>query len=92
MSACCWKCGVALNLPDGPVSFKATCDACLSYVHSCKGCRHYSPGKPNDCLIPGTDPIADRTAANLCEWFKLLGTKRQEGGGTAKTFNSLFKE
>lgn len=31
------------------------------------------PGKPNDCFIPGTDSISDRTAANLCEEFVAKG-------------------
>lgn len=29
------------------------------------------PGKPNDCLVPGTEFIADREAMNFCEEFAL---------------------
>jgi hypothetical protein len=28
---------------------------------------------PNDCLVPNTDFVADRTTNNFCEEFKALG-------------------
>lgn len=69
----CWKCGVELELPEGKVRFRAVCDSCTSWLHCCSGCRNYRPGLPNDCVIPDTDPIADREAANFCDEFVLLG-------------------
>lgn len=79
----CWKCGAPL--PDfdfGKVSFRASCDHCHADLHVCRNCTHYQPGKPNDCLIPNTDPVSDREKSNLCESFKLLGKK--EAGGASK--------
>ncbi len=87
----CWKCekslGEALK-----VSFRATCPTCGVDLHTCKGCRYYSPGKPNDCLIPGTEFIRDREAANFCEDFKINTTKQDKTKGGKTKFNSLFKE
>lgn len=68
----CWCCGA--NLPDpeyGKILFRAECDKCGAALHSCRNCKYYHLGKPNDCDVPGTDFIPDRTKANLCEEFKL---------------------
>ncbi|MDB2614095.1 hypothetical protein N9Y92_02930 [Chlamydiales bacterium] len=63
----CYKCKAALD--EVKIGFRTLCEKCHAYQHSCKGCKHYSPGKPNDCLIPGTDPIRDRELFNFCEDF-----------------------
>lgn len=65
----CWKCGK--NASDVPVKigFRALCPHCSAALHSCYGCRYYTPGKPNDCAVPGTDSIRDREAVNFCEEF-----------------------
>lgn len=77
----CWKCNT--DLPDPPLgklSFRALCDHCLAWLHSCKNCKNYQPGLPNNCRIPGTEFISDRESSNFCEEFDLLGQ-----GTTAKT-------
>lgn len=69
--ALCWKCGKSFILePGAKLSFRASCDHCGAYLHVCKGCRFYSPGRRNDCLVPDTPPIADREMANFCEEFE----------------------
>ena len=89
----CWQCGGVLpELVFGKVSFRATCEACLADLHCCKNCRFYEPGRPNDCKIPGTDYVADRTKNNLCEDFSILGKKTVDGSLDAKKkFDDLFK-
>ncbi len=52
------------------IGFRAVCIHCDADLHVCKNCRYYSPGKPNDCLVPGTESIQDRERSNLCEDFK----------------------
>ncbi|MBI5273222.1 MAG: hypothetical protein HY861_04490 [Chlamydiia bacterium] len=85
------------------VGFRASCPHCSSDLHACIGCRYYAVGKPNDCIVPGTEFIKDREAANFCEEFKPsippspscssqgksnpLGTPAQK-----KDFHSLFKD
>ncbi len=89
----CWNCNA--TLPDfsfGKVSFRATCEKCLADLHCCKTCRFYKPGRPNDCMIPGTDFIADQTKNNLCVEFSLLGTYTAVKKDDAKKrFDDLFK-
>lgn len=103
----CWNCGAALDdPPGGKLSFRATCDKCSGWLHCCRNCRNYKPGLPNECMVPGTDYIADRTANNFCDEFQLLGkapsakadpkdvSKKlfgDEGEPPKKGFDSLFK-
>jgi len=70
----CWKCGTSLEfLPNRPLPFRAACDKCHSPLHVCKACKFYQPSKPNECLVPGTEPISDREAVNFCEDYLFLG-------------------
>ncbi len=68
----CWKCRKLVSEIPIKIGFRAACPHCSSDLHVCKSCRYYAPGKPNDCLVPGTETIRDREAANFCEEFKLL--------------------
>lgn len=69
----CWHCGKGLELPEGPLSFSATCEHCDAWLHCCLNCHYYQPGLPNDCKIPNTDQIADREKKNFCDEFRMLG-------------------
>ena len=90
MSAFCWKCH---HLADGPITFKAVCEACGSYLHACAGCRFYQIGKPNDCQMPGTEPVRDREHFNYCEEFKSLSeAKVQERPSVDEIAKRLFKD
>lgn len=89
--AICWKCHKPLELPQGPLSFRALCPQCDSWQHACVNCRHYKPGAPNDCAVPNTDPIGDREAANFCEDFSV----KEEGTsppGSGDALDKLFGE
>ncbi len=68
MKVYCFKCK-HLTEELGRIPFKASCPKCDSDLHVCKNCRFYSPGKPNDCAMPGTDHVRDREASNFCEEF-----------------------
>ncbi len=67
----CWKCAKIVSDITVKIGFRAVCQHCGVDLHVCKNCRYYSPGKPNDCAVPGTDYIRDREASNLCEEFKV---------------------
>lgn len=90
----CWKCGT--NLPEfsrGKVPFRELCDKCSSWLHCCKNCHNYKPGKPNDCIVPGTELISDRESCNFCEEFQLLGKPPSEERNNSKSkFNDLFRD
>ncbi len=86
----CWKCGDALQELPRRIPFKETCDHCNAWLHVCKNCKYYSPGKPNDCLVPGTEPIADREAFNLCEEFTPMGKGPTKTGSASDAEVRLF--
>ena len=88
----CWKCGALLYNVDRKISFRAICDHCGSSLHCCKNCKHYAPGRPNDCAVPGTEYIPDREANNFCEEFDLLGKPpTPPPRNSKKAFDDLFK-
>jgi len=68
----CWSCGAELNIL-GKISFRENCESCDTALHCCCNCVYYKPGLPNDCMVPDTDYVADRTTNNFCEEFKILG-------------------
>ncbi|MCB1113396.1 MAG: hypothetical protein KDK62_01420 [Chlamydiia bacterium] len=93
MKPCCWHCGEALpNFTFGKVGFRETCEKCGYDLHVCKGCQYFSPGKPNDCSVPGTEFVADREKRNLCEDFKLSGKPPQKGPSKEEIEKRLFGE
>lgn len=90
----CWSCGVPLEQSSaGKIGFRATCPACDAWIHCCLGCRYYQSGRSNDCLIPGTERISDRSNINFCEDFKiLLNAPKQSPQDKAKqSFDALFE-
>jgi hypothetical protein len=90
----CWKCFKVLSEKEIKVGFRAVCPSCDVDLHTCSNCRYYCIGKPNDCLVPGTESIRDREAANFCEEFKpKTNTPSSISKEKEKTkFHSLFKE
>jgi hypothetical protein len=85
----CWNCGAPLNLT-GKITFRATCDVCHAALHCCRNCVYYKPGLPNDCMVPNTDYIADRTAINFCEEFKILGKAPEKKANPKDAAKKLF--
>jgi hypothetical protein len=64
----CWNCGHDLTRLD--YGREATCLACDKPTHCCLNCRHYAPGKPNECMEPLVDRIVEKARANSCELFE----------------------
>ena len=90
----CWNCGIVLDRTyQEKISFRYACDSCHADLHCCKNCKFYSVGRPNDCMIPGTDFVADRSKNNLCEEFSASGTFRSDTSkeDAKKRFDDLFK-
>ena len=87
----CWNCGSPIETPLwGKLAFRAACEKCLADLHCCKNCVYYKPGLPNDCAVPGTEYIPDRTRANLCEEFKILGKTPTSKGDIRDAEKKLF--
>ena len=93
MSSHCWNCGVLLSEFDSKkIFFRATCDHCEADLHCCQNCKYYKIGLPNDCAVPNTERVSDRTRSNFCEEFSPLNhapVKKQETA--KKKFEDLFK-
>ena len=88
----CWNCHARLlDFSDKKISFRATCDKCGAALHCCKNCKFYKPGLPNDCAVPDTDHISDRTATNFCEEFSMLDNPPPKNIRSTKGFDDLFK-
>lgn len=90
----CWSCAKPLPpFERNQIPFRATCDFCGADLHVCKNCRNWAPGKPNECLVPGTEWVADRERANLCEEFNLRGEKPQNQGPSQEEIaRRLFRD
>jgi hypothetical protein len=63
----CWHCGRDLAPCD--YGREALCLGCGKPTRVCRNCRHFAPGRPNACLEPMTDLVADKEKANFCELF-----------------------
>lgn len=89
----CAHCGaLQTELPLGKLPFRAACEKCGSPLHTCTHCRYYKPGQANDCLVPGTDPVRDRTAMNFCEEFALNPLPPSpQVKASPRRFDDLFK-
>ncbi|PIS02852.1 MAG: hypothetical protein COT85_02130 [Chlamydiae bacterium CG10_big_fil_rev_8_21_14_0_10_42_34] len=89
----CWKCSKLISDTPVKIGFRALCPHCEIDLHTCTNCRYYSPGKPNDCLVPGTEFIRDREANNFCEEFKVqVAVSPNQKKDVKNKFNSLFKD
>lgn len=53
------------------IPFRMSCPSCGIDLHSCKQCRFYQQGKPNDCNVPHSLFVRDESAYNFCEDFAL---------------------
>ena len=90
----CWSCGKdQSDLSEKKLAFRAECEKCAVWLHCCYNCVFYQPGLPNECRVPETDYIRDRSSMNFCEEFKLLGLGPKNTKESAKSkFDSLFKD
>lgn len=87
----CWKCNREMDV-GSKIYFRAVCPLCGIDLHVCKNCRFYSPGKPNDCSVPGTEFVCDREAANFCEEFSIKNPISTQNVDPMKKARQIFGE
>jgi len=90
----CWICARDLTAAD--YGREQTCPGCGKPTRVCRNCRHYAPGRPNDCVEPIAERVLDKTRANFCELFEPELTPRRdparpEDDSLLKAAESLFK-
>lgn len=84
----CWKCSKSLD-DTLKIGFRTVCSYCDADLHVCINCKYYAPGKPHDCIVPGTENVTDKERGNFCEEYEpkpascIINTK--------KKFTELFK-
>ncbi len=64
----CWRCGQRLTAVD--YGREASCPGCRRDTRVCRNCRHYAPGRPNDCVEPMAERVLIKDRANFCEHFE----------------------
>lgn len=89
----CWKCNTEQkSLPDRKLPFRATCEHCDFYLHSCKNCKYHKPGLPNECLVPGTESVRDRESFNYCDEFSCKENDKSGAYSPSDAAKKLFGE
>ncbi len=87
----CNLCGHVTDLQT--IGFKAVCQGCGEYLHTCVQCRLYDAGGDR-CRSMTTEPVRDRGGNNYCEEFRPGGVEEVSGGarkhGGAADFEKLF--
>jgi len=66
----CWKCGASVAELPLPLSRLAECPKCRAYLHACKLCLHFAPGRPRSCNEQDAEEVTDKERANFCGWFE----------------------
>jgi hypothetical protein len=66
---CCHKCNTPWESENRQPGFKEVCLKCGAYLHCCKNCRFHLPTAHNQCYIPNTEYVVNRTGLNFCEEF-----------------------
>jgi len=67
----CWNCGKPITDLPLPVSRHEYCPHCAEPVHCCRMCEHFAPALADQCREERSDPPADKTVANFCDFFTL---------------------
>ena len=69
------------------MSRREECPKCLASLRACRGCDCYDTAASNDCREPMADLVAEKEAANLCDYF----CPRMEAGAAADAPNADAK-
>ncbi len=80
----CWHCGYSLSGAD--YAREGRCPNCSRATHSCRNCRFFSPGKPNECQEPLVERVVDKERPNFCDYFEATA---QAGGNSAAPAEDL---
>ncbi len=75
----CHHCSAAWESEKKIPGVKECCEQCCAYLHCCKNCRFHDPYAPNQCRIPNTESVADRSGANFCDSFEFSEKNGNKG-------------
>jgi hypothetical protein len=83
----CWNCGRELAKAD--YGREATCLGCAKPTRVCRNCRHFAPGRPNECVEPLVERVLDKENANFCELFD---PSKEPAGVASPDADDLLKQ
>jgi len=76
---CCHRCGTRWE-GEGQPPFRAVCENCQAYLHSCLNCRFHDEHAHNQCREPASEVVANREGANFCEYFEFVESRTPPTG------------
>jgi hypothetical protein len=65
----CHQCGTPYPLSGTP-GRSETCEKCRADLHACLNCVHYDLRSAHQCRERRAEPVAEKGAANFCEFFE----------------------
>ena len=71
MTRHCYKCGWEWTLPGQP-GRSDSCHRCGSDLKVCLNCVSYDARVAHQCRDRRADPVAEKHAANFCEYFDMV--------------------
>jgi hypothetical protein len=94
-SLLCYRCGASLAALTPPLSRRDLCPDCGVELHVCRMCRHFAPGKPDDCVEEDAIAVRDKAAANFCDFFTpsadaFDGREQRDEAGARRQLADLF--
>jgi hypothetical protein len=88
----CWKCHKTTEDLPLKIPFKAECEHCGVWLHVCVNCKFHNPSMHNQCSLPNTEMVSDRTNRNFCDEFQIKKETEPKALGSKGMFENLFKD
>jgi hypothetical protein len=79
----CHQCGTPYPL-DGTPGRSECCEKCRADLKVCLNCLHFDPRVAHQCRERRADPVAEKGAANYCEFFEFAFRKWSPGAANAR--------
>ncbi len=86
----CHHCGTPYPLAGNP-GRSETCEKCRGDLKVCLNCTHYDPRVAHQCRERRADPVAEKIAANYCEYFDFILREWQPGAASAREAEARAK-
>jgi len=88
----CQGCGTVAEVER--VGVRDVCARCTAYLHCCRNCAFYEPGRHNDCREPNAQRVADKEAGNFCDDCRPAahGAAAATPSETRARLDALFKK
>ncbi|PIU54748.1 MAG: hypothetical protein COS89_09195 [Deltaproteobacteria bacterium CG07_land_8_20_14_0_80_38_7] len=90
----CSFCGKDIEIIDGRVGRRDTCQFCSRDLHCCKQCRFYEEESYNQCKEPQAERVLDKDVSNFCGYFEFGVSilKNNQKDDVLSKLGSLFKK